>query len=136
MAWNRQVGTQVSAQKVAQLAPCSSGKVCPSPVSLTSIRDLQIRDERRIGAQIACKDSYLHDGTVPERRGPLHRGSELRLNYHETREQVVVDTSVSSLVKWDSLHLLYWILVRAHSDTVHEGRPCSCSIVLHSQEPS
>lgn len=65
MAWDRQAGTQVSAQKVAQLTPCSGEKDCPYNRAIRARAEFhqspwhnQARSERGTGAQVVWKGNF------------------------------------------------------------------------------
>lgn len=112
MAWDRQAGTQVSVQKVAQLTPCSSEKDCPCNRAVRARAEFhqspwhnQARSERGTRAQVVCKGSFC------EIRQCL--GKEDRCGWGQNSQRarvgqgvgVVVDTAVSSLVKMGSASL-------------------------------
>lgn len=63
MAWDRQAGTQVSAQKAAQLTPCSSERDCSCPMGLSSFRAFGITRQEK--EELALKRAAR---AVPMRR--------------------------------------------------------------------
>lgn len=64
MAWDRQAGIRVSAQKAAQLTPCSSKRDCPCPSGLSSLRALGVT-RQEMEEELALKRAAR---AVPMRR--------------------------------------------------------------------